>query len=153
MASPCKTRTEVQRGVPQGSILGSLIWTMVYDKVFKIKKEKGCEVIRYADGTIITFVATTYEEAKTRAYIQAERSIYEIKKLGLNVAIEKTEAIVFQRKRGKRPPKKNDITMNKEKIKLGKSIKYLGIILDSKLDFREHFRYIHDKAERVKRAF
>lgn len=39
------TRMEVQRGVPQGSVLGPLIWIMVYDKVLKVKKEEGCEVV------------------------------------------------------------------------------------------------------------
>lgn len=147
-----KTRTEVQRGVPQGSVLGPLIWNIVYDKVLKVKKEKGSEVIGYADDTIITSVASTYEEAKIRACMQADRTIHEIGKIGLKVAIEKTEAIVFQGKRGKRPPKEDFITMNRDKIKIGKSIKYLGIILDSKLDFKEHFRYIQEKAEKVKRA-
>jgi len=31
-------------------------------------------------------------------------------------------------------------------------MKYLGIILNSKLDFREHLRYAHEKAEKIKRA-
>lgn len=38
-------RMEVQRGVPQGSVLGPLVWIMVYDSVLKVKKEKGCEVM------------------------------------------------------------------------------------------------------------
>lgn len=145
-----KTRTEVQKGVPQGSILGPLIWNMVYDNVLKVKKEEGCEVIGYADDTIITSVANTYKEAKIRACMQTERTIYEITKLGLNVAIEKTEAIIFQGKRGKRPPKEDYITMNREKIKFSKSIKYLGVFLDSKLDFREHFRYIHGRKNKTR---
>lgn len=74
--------------------------------------------------------------------MQAERTIHEIRKLGLNVALQKTEATVFYGKRGKRPPKEDYITMNRQKIKIGSSIKYLGVILDSKLDFREHFRYV-----------
>lgn len=147
-----KNITEVQRGVPQGSVLGPLIWVMVYDKVLKVRKEKGCEVIGYADDTIITAVATTYEEAKVLACMQVERTIYEIRKLGLKVAVEKTVAIAFQGKKGRRLPTGDFIKINREKIKLGNTIKYLGVILDSKLDFREHLRYIHGKAEKVKRA-
>lgn len=52
------TRMEVQKGVPQGSVLGPLIWIMVYDKELGIKKEPGCEVIGYADDTMITSIAT-----------------------------------------------------------------------------------------------
>lgn len=50
-------RIEMQKGVPQGSVLGTcgpLIWIMVYDKVLKVRKETGCEVIGYANDTIIT---------------------------------------------------------------------------------------------------
>lgn len=147
-----RIRTEMQRGVSQGSVLGPLIWIMVYDRVLKVKKEKGCEVIGYADDTIITSVATTYEETRLRACMQADRTIHEIRKMGLKVAIEKTEAIAFQGKKGKRPPKDDYITMDREKIKIGKMMKYLGIILDGKLDFREHLRYTHEKAEKVKRT-
>lgn len=45
--------TEVQRGVPQGSVLGPMIWNLVYDRVLKVRKEKGCELIGYADDTLI----------------------------------------------------------------------------------------------------
>lgn len=90
---------EVQKGVPQGSVLGPLIWIMVYDKVLGIKKEPGCEVIGYADDTMITSTATTYEEAKLRTCMQAERTIHTIRKLGLKVAVEKTEVMVFQGKK------------------------------------------------------
>lgn len=145
-------RMEVQRGVPQGSVLGPLIWILVYDRVLCGEKEEGCEVIGYADDTIIISVADTYEEAKVRACMQAERTVFEIRKLGLNVAVEKTEVIVFQGKKGKRPPKDDYIRMDGKRIKIGRSVKYLGVILDSKLAFKEHFNYVYDKAEKVKRA-
>jgi len=87
-------------------------------KVLKVKKEKGCEVIGYADDTIITSVASTYEEAKVRACMQADRTIHEIREIRLKVAIEKTEAIAFPGKKGKRPPKEDYIIMDREKIKI-----------------------------------
>lgn len=120
--------------------------------VLSVMKEPGCEVIGYADDTIIISIATTYEEAKFRACMQAERTIHKIRKLGLKVAVEKTEVMAFQGKRGKRPPKEDFAVVNGKEIKIGKSLKYLGVILDGKLDFREHFRYVHEKAKKVKRV-
>lgn len=127
-----RNRIEVQRGVPQGSVLGPLIWLMVYDKVLRLKRERGCEVLGYADDTIITSVSATYEDAKTRACIQAERTIHTISKLGLKVAVEKTEVMAFQGRRGKRPPKEDSVCLNGKEIKVAKSLKYLGVILDEK---------------------
>lgn len=45
--------------------------------------------------TAIISVATAYEEAKLNACIQTERMIHEIRKLGLRVAVEKTEVCVL----------------------------------------------------------
>jgi len=146
-------RMEVQRGVPQGSVLGPLIWIMVYDGVLRVKKEEGCEVIGYADDTAVISVAATYEEAKMNASMQAERrTIHEIRKLGLKVAVEKTEVCVFQGKKGKRPPKEDSILMDGKEVRIGRKLKYLGIILDSRWDFKEHFKYVQEKAEKIKRA-
>lgn len=111
-------RMEVQKGVPQGSVLGPLIWLMVYDKVLRVKCERGCEVIGYADDTIIISVSAMYEDAKTRACIQAERTIHLISKLGLKVAVEKTEVMVFQGRRGKRPPKEDSVCLNGREIRI-----------------------------------
>ncbi|XP_025271322.1 uncharacterized protein LOC112639962 [Camponotus floridanus] len=116
-------KTSVERGVPQGSVLRPLIWNLVYDQVLRIKKEENCEVIGYADDTLVMATADTYKEAKFTAYIQAERLIRTIRNMGFKVAVEKTEAMIF-----------------------------FGMILDSKLSFAEHFRYISEKVEKVKKA-
>jgi len=144
------TQIEVQKGVPQGSVLGPLIWNLVYDRVLKVKKEKGCELIGYADDTLIVSVANTYEEAKYNASMQAERTINAIRNIGLKVAVEKTEAMVFYGKKGRKPPKEDYFTLEGKPIIIGQKLKYLGIILDSKLTFAEHFRYIQEKVGKVK---
>lgn len=105
----------------------------MYDLVLKTTKEEGCDIIGYADDTIILSVSNTYDETKTRACIQADRVISEIRKLGLKVATEKTETIVFLGKKGKRPPKEDTIKIDKEQIKIGQKMKYLGVILNTKL--------------------
>lgn len=119
----------------------------MYDTILKAKKEIGCDVIGYADTAIIS-VATTYEEAKLNACIQAERTIHEIRKLGLRVAVEKTEVCVFQEKKGKRSPKEDVITMDGKEIKVGKKLKYLGVILDTRMDFKEHFKYTYKRRQK-----
>lgn len=141
-------RMEVQRGMPQGSVLGPLIWIMVYDRVLNVEKDEGCEVIGYADDTAIVAVAGTYEEAKINACIQAERIINEIRKLGLNVAVEKTEVTTFQGKKGRRPPKGDVIILNGRQIKIGTKLKYLGINPDSRLDYKEYFSIMYRKRRR-----
>lgn len=67
------------------------------------------------------------------------------------MAIDKTEAMVFHGRKGKRPPKEDKIKIDKVEIE-GRRMKYLGIMLDTKLNFTEHFKYIKDKVTRIKRA-
>lgn len=54
----------------------------------------------------------------------------EIQRLGLRVAEAKTETVVFHGK--VRPDPLPRVSVGRSKIDLGKSMKYLGIIIDSR---------------------
>lgn len=84
--------------------------------------------------------------------MQTDRTIRAIRNLGLKVAEEKTEAMMFHGRKGKRPPNNDHIMLEGKEIKIGRKLKYLGMILDSKMGFTEHFRYIQEKVEKVRRA-
>lgn len=144
--------TDVERGVPQGSLLGPLLWILVYNRVLKDTMEDDCKVLGYVDDTIVLAEADSYEEAKIKASMQTERVIQEIRSLGLKMATEKTEAIVFKGRKGKRQPVEDIIKIDRESIKVEKKLKYLGVTLDSRLSFVEHLRYVEKKIVKVKRA-
>jgi len=42
--------------------------------------------------------------------------------------------------------------IDRAEIRIERRMKYLGVILDSKLNFEEHFRYVEGKVAKVKRA-
>lgn len=44
---------ELSCGVPQGSVLGPLLWEMAYDTVLRTALPPGCRVICYADDTLV----------------------------------------------------------------------------------------------------
>lgn len=57
--------------------------------------------------------------------------------------MEKTEAVVF---RG--PYERSPLTrMNGQRVKFKSQVKYLGVILDRKLNFRAHVSYVTEKAK------
>lgn len=71
--------------------------------------------------------------------------------MGLKVSASITEAVLF---RGPRRKVKNYpvVTVDGEFIQVGTSMKYLGVMLDSRMTFRTHFEYIEGKMSKVSRA-
>lgn len=61
-------RRGVNRGIPQGSILGPLLWNLGYDAVLRnAELAPDCSVICYADDTIILASGDDWQEAVLKA--------------------------------------------------------------------------------------
>lgn len=46
-------KREVAAGVPQSSVLGPLLWNLAFDAVVRSHKLPGCEIVCYADDTLL----------------------------------------------------------------------------------------------------
>ncbi|XP_013139951.1 PREDICTED: uncharacterized protein LOC106104438, partial [Papilio polytes] len=150
-------RRDMTCGVPQGSVLGPLLWNIGYDWVLRGANLRGVGVICYADDTLITASGPTFRDAgvlatagtahvvrRIRALAGTAHVVRRIRALGLNVALEKSEAMFFHRPRTK-PPRGYSIVVSGTPIAVGGTMKYLGLILDSRWGFSEHFRTLAPK--------
>lgn len=144
------TATPVTAGVPQGSVLGPLLWNIAFDSVLRDGTERGCHIVCYADDTLIMASADTTGTAIARVNLQIAMVLNRIRRLGLTVSASKTEAIIFYGKNKPRGPV--NVQVGDEKIAVGQTLKYLGIMLDSKLSFKPHFEYVEKKIAKVSRA-
>lgn len=141
-------RRPVTAGVPQGSVLGPLLWNLAYDWVLEVRTWFGCSVVCYADDTLVLAQGRTPRIAAAIATLFVGSVVYRIKQLGLKIAAHKTEAILFGG-RGAFP--ELFVSIEGESIAVRPSIKHLGVMLDRWLTFKAHFLYIENKALKTMR--
>ncbi|GFW03121.1 RNA-directed DNA polymerase from mobile element jockey [Trichonephila clavipes] len=125
-----------EAGVAQGTLISPLLFNIY---VNDIPKHDNAILCMFADDTAIL---ATHTEPKLIARA-LNRHILDLEdwfskwKIALNVA--KTEAVFFTRKRSLTYPK---IYLHNEQIPWSQHTKYLGVILDKKLTFKQHITHI-----------
>ncbi|CAK9834351.1 Putative 115 kDa protein in type-1 retrotransposable element R1DM [Anthophora retusa] len=138
---------EIKRGVPQGSVLGPTLWNIVYNNIIRGNEGEGT-VLCYADDTLYLEEGDNLGDLITNAERRIGEIVGRIENLGLEVASEKTEVVIFTRKRYKYGEKR-EIKIKNRIVKAKGNLKYLGIILDEKLLFRSHMQEAYVKAMKV----
>jgi hypothetical protein len=132
----------VNHGVSQGSCLGPLTYLLMVNYLPKIIKN--CSVHMFADDTLISVASCSFEDAiiKLNNDLEILYNWINFSKLALN--INKTKFMIITHKK--------KIDYDNVIIKIGENIvervheiKYLGIIIDDKLTFNSHMKYIQRK--------
>ncbi|GAB1869618.1 Reverse transcriptase [Camponotus japonicus] len=142
-------RRDVRAGVPQGSVLGPLLWNIAFDSVLRVPLEDGCNIVCYADDTLIIASSSSLFDTVVKSNIQIARVIHHIRGLGLTVAEDKTEAVLFC---NKKPAYMPFVRVGRTDIPVGHCMRYLGVMIDGTWNFREHIKYTENKATKVVKA-
>ena len=135
------SRRAVRAGVPQGSALGPVLFTLYINDIPKPTDRRVFNSI-YADDTAIIATSRSPELLSQLLQEQTSKITNYYREWGLSVNSEKTEAVTFTNRHTPTPTIRifgNEITWKSE-------LKYLGVILDSKFTLRNHIKHIRHKA-------
>lgn len=124
-------------GVPQGSILGALLFIIYINDMPNILEQ--CQIILYADDTLIYTEGDSSEECHNNMVNDINNINIWLKKNKLKLNETKTKImeinfdseIVFK--------------INNEGIEKVNNMKYLGFIIDKEMKFKDHIDYICKK--------
>ena len=137
-------------GVPQGSILGPLLFIMYTHDMVDITHEN--KVIVYADDTTVLVQGRNLTEAKQHSndILTRFHHYFTLNKLSINPS--KTKYMIYRPSYRRHMYKKLLIDTTNTKIKMVdtileqvNSIKFLGVIINDKLSWESHKKQVYNK--------
>lgn len=140
-----EVRRMVDRGCPQGSILGPLFWNMIFDELLDLDMD--AYKIAYADDLLLLINGNSRSELEGKANKILQKLSEWCGVHKLQVAENKTVAMLIKGKlSSNRFP---SIKVNKKQIKFVEEVKYLDVVVDRNLNFVKHAEYINKKVKTI----
>ena len=130
-------------GTPQGSSLSPTLFTMVINQLLQLNLGSKVQMIAYADDLAIHGGPIGYDILYKQVTTALKKIETKAIQLGLKFSPDKCEALWYR---------SNDPDWNfkiaGEKIPWRASVKYLGVIIDKRLNFRKQVDYKRQKPDR-----
>ncbi len=134
---------EITYGVPQGSIMGPLMFNMYVNDLPDVNTKS--RIVMYADDTAIVFTDSDPRSIQTALNqdLALVKNWLDENKLTLNA--KKTKFMVFGTRRRLKKCRNIRINLENEEIERVETFKYLGVWLDEVLNFNAHVEKLSKK--------
>lgn len=132
-------------GVPQGSKIAATLFIIYINGIFKLKLKSQMQF--YADDGAFIFKARNIDQLIHE--VQHDLMLIEewLKSNKLKLNLKKTKIIIFDKNNHNNNEIKHciGVTFNNALIEKVETMKILGLVIDSKLNWNEHIKYIKKK--------
>jgi len=133
------------KGTAQGNVLSPMLWNCVVDKIGSIMDKHNVGGCIFADD-----VAITASNANTDIAISLiQKTLDDIaiwaQQEGLELNVSKTHSLLFNSPTENLPP---PLTWKGQQLSFQETTKYLGVMLNNKLRWLDHFKMVFDMAKR-----
>lgn len=140
-----RIQRRIDKGCPQGSVLGPLLWNLVLDGLLRIDLPEEVTILAFADDTVLLVQGDSRRVMERRlqeAITQLEAWAVEAR---LQFSARKTQAMFLKGNLSQaRPPV---IRINNIPVRFHEQVVFLGVTLDRRLSFLPHVRQVCSKAE------
>ena len=124
---------KISAGVPQGSVLGPLLYLLY---TFDIPKIKGVQIATFADDTALLAISENTAQSTVKLQHAIDKVVNWTKNWRISLNESKSQHINFTLKKEIPIP----ILINNQRVPYSNSAKYLGMTLDVKLRWKEHIK-------------
>jgi len=135
------------KGTPQGSILSPLLFN-IYLKNVGRHIHKDSHILQYADDIVLFASNKDISLARDSLALSLESIFLFLASLGLSLSPSKSQSIIFSRKRKIEDPFA-PFTINDTQIPIVEQVRFLGVILDRKLNGTDYLKSLIAKGFRV----
>ena len=136
----------VTGGVPQGSVLGPLLWIIMYNGILKLRIPRMVTSVAFADDVALVIVGKFLEDVKNLFNVTFSKYADWMNESGLKMAKHKTEVTLITSRK-----ERETITLQvgEHEIESKPSIRYLGVMIDARLNFKDQAEHASTKAAAV----
>lgn len=133
---------KIERGVPQGSVLGPLLYLVYANPLLQNTLKTGVSRMMFADDTTSLIAASSLSDAEITANIEAGAIVQELANQSLVVNRKKTTFIWFGASLNSFEPK---LFAGDEEIGRADETKFLGMTIDKNMTWDGHIEHLTDK--------
>ena len=144
--SALKGNKKIASGVPQRSILGPILFNIYINDIPHNDYLLNSSIYIFADDTLITGQSIRPEQAAS--YVQNNIAKLEewLLKWRVKLNTHKCQAVLYSKKSSHYWTLPNRLKLCGQEIEWSDTVKYLGVILDKKLLFKNHIDWVRGKA-------